>query len=72
MHRIILAGIILIAGLFSFMTTDAQFRVVGYIHPHIGGNESEKIDFEKITHLNIAFVNPDSLGNLLLPPGLTR
>ena len=46
----------------------SQFRVVGYVlcseHsiPDFG-----KVQFDKITHLNIAFVNPDSSGNLIIP-----
>jgi len=55
--------------LLYFGYSNAQFRVIGYIHPHIGGNEAEKIEFQKLTHLNIAFVNPDSAGQLQLPPG---
>jgi len=60
---------LVVISLFSCLNSNAQFRVIGYIHPHIGGNESAKIDFQKLTHLNIAFVNPDSMGQLLLPPG---
>ncbi|MGY3052624.1 chitinase [Pedobacter sp. UYEF25] len=47
------------------------FRVVGYILSH--GNLdtlSKKIDFKQLTHLNIAFFNPDSLGNIVAPTGL--
>lgn len=46
-----------------------QFRVVGYIHNWGRSPELSKIDFNKITHLNIAFVNPDSSGNLIIPYG---
>ncbi len=46
----------------------SQFRVVGYV---LGSEYSTpdfgKVQFDKITHLNIAFVNPDSSGNLLFP-----
>ncbi|MEO6546636.1 MAG: glycosyl hydrolase family 18 protein [Ferruginibacter sp.] len=46
----------------------SQFRVVGYIagqyfSPPVISDSAIK----KLTHLNIAFVNPDSAGNLLLP-----
>lgn len=46
----------------------SQFRVIGYVLcseysvPDFG-----KVQFDKITHLNIAFVNPDSSGNLIVP-----
>ncbi|MBL7762738.1 MAG: hypothetical protein JNL23_04860 [Chitinophagaceae bacterium] len=48
----------------------AQFRVVGYIHSGRQMPDISKVNFQKITHLNIAFVNPDSAGNPILPAGL--
>jgi GH18 family chitinase len=42
-----------------------QFKVIGYL-PN-GSNlqaAANQVDFSKITHLYIAFINPDSLGNL--------
>ena len=51
------------------LTTPAQFRVIGYVQPWGEAPDTNKIAFDKLTHLNIAFVNPDSLGNLVLPPG---
>ncbi|MBC7868257.1 MAG: glycoside hydrolase [Gloeobacteraceae cyanobacterium ES-bin-316] len=46
----------------------AQFRVVGYVAPGAGSLPAVSEDaMKKLTHLNIAFVNPDSMGNLLLP-----
>jgi chitinase len=48
----------------------AQFRVVGYIHSGKQMPDISMVNFQKITHLNIAFVNPDSIGNLVLPGGL--
>ena len=49
----------------------AQFRVVGYIPVHAQPmpTVSDSI-LKRLTHLNIAFVNPDSLGNLFLPDGI--
>lgn len=48
-----------------------QFRVVGYV-PASGTVAPVLNDtvLKKLTHLNIAFVNPDSLGKLVLPAGL--
>lgn len=47
------------------------FRVVGYVLSHgYLDTASLKINFKQITHLNIAFLNPDSLGNLTAPIGL--
>jgi len=58
------------ACLFFPVIAFSQFRVVGYVQPR-GGPEPDidKIPFQNITHLNIAFVNPDSTGNLMLPAG---
>jgi chitinase len=48
----------------------SQFRVVGYVPlgrqpvPFISDST-----FKKLTHLNIAFINPDSAGNLIVPVG---
>ena len=47
-----------------------QFRVIGYVHQWGEVPDVNKIAFDKLTHLNIAFVNPDSLGNLVLPQGM--
>ena len=48
----------------------AQLRVVGYIHNWGRNPDLGKINFKKITHLNVAFVNPDSAGNLKVPYGI--
>ncbi|MCE6990785.1 glycosyl hydrolase family 18 protein [Dyadobacter sp. CY323] len=44
---------------------DNRFKVIGYLPNRTDLLVSAKqIDFAKITHLYIAFINPDSLGNL--------
>ncbi len=48
----------------------AQFRVVGYVP--LGRQPLSIISdsvFKKLTHLNIAFINPDSTGALIVPVG---
>ncbi|MCK5105429.1 MAG: hypothetical protein KAR17_21545, partial [Cyclobacteriaceae bacterium] len=40
-----------------------EFKVVGYL-PYYRFGIVDEIDFTKITHLNLAFVNPDIDGNL--------
>jgi chitinase len=52
----------------SAETTD--FRIVGYFKGDIR-TEASKIDFAKITHLNVAFINPDSNGVFQVIPGLS-
>ena len=50
-----------------------RFKVVGYMFA--GGDllaESAKIDLSKITHLNIAFINPDASGVFAPVAGLTE
>ncbi|WP_051663869.1 glycosyl hydrolase family 18 protein [Dyadobacter crusticola] len=50
---------------------DNRFKVIGYLP---NGNNlqaaANQVDFAKITHLYIAFINPDSLGNLTRTEGL--
>ena len=48
----------------------APFRIVGYFKGDLK-TESELIDFKKITHLNVAFINPDSNGVFQVVPGLS-
>lgn len=47
----------------------SQFRVIGYVQAWGEAPDLNKIQFKNITHLNIAFVNPDSSGKLVIPPG---
>ena len=48
----------------SLQTAFAQsFKVVGYL-PTYRFSWLNDIEFERLTHVNIAFANPDSLGNL--------
>lgn len=51
----------------------AQFRITGYLNtwdnfPH----NADGLDYTKITHLNIAFANPDANGNLTTFTGLGK
>ena len=49
----------------------AQFKVVGYIWSRANMvQDLKKIDLDKITHLNIAFINPDPEGQFKPVPGL--
>ena len=41
-------------------------RVVGYL-PTYRFSQNDKIEYCKLTHLNIAFANPESDGTILLP-----
>jgi len=50
--------------------SETPFRIVGYYKGDLI-NYSGKIDFSRITHLNIAFVNPDERGVFHPVPGLT-
>ncbi len=42
-----------------------DFKVIGYL-THYYFDQADQVDFEKLTHLNIAFANPDMEGNLNL------
>jgi len=50
-----------------FILVNAQpnkFRVIGYLRlDNIINGDADKIDFSKVTHVNIAFINPDSTGS---------
>lgn len=50
--------------------SDPDFRIVGYYKGDLV-NYRDKIDFSRITHLNIAFINPDERGVFHPVPGLT-
>ena len=46
--------------------TDAIFKVIGYLPNRTDLlTAANQVDYSKITHLYIAFINPDSLGNLM-------
>jgi len=47
------------------------FKVVGYL-PHYYFEVADQIDYSKLTHLNIAFANPDKKGQLDLSPQIIR
>jgi GH18 family chitinase len=47
----------------------SQFRVVGYVPLGRVPPDLSKISFQRLTHVNIAFINPDSTGNLRVPLG---
>ncbi|RFZ85919.1 hypothetical protein DYU05_10140 [Mucilaginibacter terrenus] len=52
---------------------DCKFMVVGYTRNNINLLEQVKhIKLKNITHLNIAFVNPDSAGNFIAPIDLHK
>ena len=48
----------------------AQFRVIGYFPLRNDSLDFKTLPFQKLTHLNIAFINPDSSGQLIIPPRL--
>lgn len=55
------------------LITRAQFKVVGYL-PNFSisamNEYADRTDFSKLTHLNIAFFNPDVNGNFSLDKGI--
>jgi chitinase len=57
--------LIVIGCLFLSNISYAQFKVVGYL-PNWGGYPSSinNVDLTKVTHINIAFANPDANGDL--------
>jgi GH18 family chitinase len=54
-------------------TVAANFRVVGYLRYEDNLlNEAKAIDMGKITHLNVAFINPDADGNFTVDADLKQ
>ncbi len=54
------------------INVSAQFRIVGYLKAWRGLPDSGvAIAYSKLTHINIAFANPDSTGNLKAITGLS-
>ena len=45
---------------------DTDFKVVGYL-PERGFDKINKLELNKLTHLNLAFANPDKDGKLNIP-----
>lgn len=57
--------------LLSAATIKAQFKVIGYLRAN--GNmvaDLQKVDLSRVTHLNIAFINPDTNGIFKPMPAL--
>jgi chitinase len=50
----------------QFENDDSTFKVVGYYSLRSAiNNDVKKLPFKKLTHINLYFLNPDSLGNYL-------
>jgi chitinase len=55
---------------FSIVCAFAQFRVVGYLPTWRGyPNSVNTVGLDKLTHLFVAFANPDANGNMLMGAG---
>jgi len=52
-------------------TTEHTFRVTGYFYGDLI-NDVSKVEFEKLTDINIAFINPDYLGKFKQKNGLAE
>ncbi|MDF2457282.1 MAG: putative chitinase [Cytophagaceae bacterium] len=54
------------------LTSQAQFKVVGYLVNWSGFvSGANAVDYTKVTHINVAFINPDAAGNLTPVTNLT-
>ncbi|MDX2246264.1 MAG: glycosyl hydrolase family 18 protein [Bacteroidia bacterium] len=61
MKRRIAIGLFLLLG--QIISPAQDFKVVGYL-PYYRFSLANQIDYTKLTHLNLAFLNPDIQGNL--------
>ncbi len=60
----------IVAGFLSGNISNAQFKVVGYLPTWNGyPNSISNVDLTKVTHLNIAFANPNASGDLATAGG---
>lgn len=63
-HKIIFSALFpLLFSLFTSNIAAQDFKTIGYL-PYYRFSLNDQINYEKITHLNIAFANPDMEGNL--------
>jgi len=69
LKSITLKGSYIVTYLLISIIAFSQFRVVGYVPLGRVAPDFSKISFQRLTHLNIAFINPDSAGNVILPVG---
>jgi chitinase len=61
------------AEVIPLVTTSSKFRVVGYLRYEDNIlAEAKAIDMDKITHLNVAFINPDADGNFAVDDDLKK
>lgn len=67
---------LLLAIMITCLIVEAQqtpFRVIGYLRlQNIQDGQAMQIDYSKVTHINIAFINPDSTGNFTVMPYLKK
>ena len=71
MKKLFTCLLILVCSTTTIQST-AQFRIVGYLNTWDDfPNNAANLDYTKITHLNIAFANPDADGNLTTFTGLS-
>ena len=64
---------LLLCFILSFGNAHAQFRIVGYLNTWDNFPKSAAtIDYRQITHMNIAFANPDAKGNVTTFAGLPQ
>jgi len=70
MKRYCLFLFVMLTGLAATAQT-SRFRVIGYLRvQNIADGQANLVDYSKVTHINIAFINPDSLGNFPTLAGL--
>jgi chitinase len=60
----------MMAAAFVATEVNAQFKIVGYIRSNNMVADMQQVPLGSITHLNIAFINPDTAGNFHPLPAL--
>lgn len=69
----LLAILLCSAGIVAYAQSGKDFRIVGYLMAGRGGlANAQQINLRQITHLNLAFINPDSTGKFVTNPEIPK
>jgi len=73
-YKAILLGMLLcITSLAGYAQAGKDFRIIGYLMVRRDGlTKAQKLNLRQITHLNLAFINPDSTGKFVNNPDIPK
>lgn len=66
-------AIILCSAVITYAQNSKEFRIIGYLMVGRGGlAKAQQLNLRQITHLNLAFINPDSTGKFPANPEIPK